>query len=52
MQTIAIYIILAAAVFYISRRIYMAVSKKHNAAGCAHCDPDAMSKLKKPAHGK
>lgn len=51
MQTIAIYIILAAALFYIGRKIYMAFSHKHN-AGCAHCDPDSVSKLKKPAAGK
>jgi hypothetical protein len=46
MQTIAIYIILGAAVLFIGRRLYKAFAHK-GGAGCAHCDPADMNKLKK-----
>ncbi len=46
MQSIVIYIILAAAVAFVVQRLYKAFSHK-GGAGCAHCDPADMNKLKK-----
>ncbi len=51
MQSIAIYIILAAAVVYMARKGYLAIKRK-NTGGCAHCDPADITKLKKSTPSK
>ena len=51
MQTIAIYIILGAALVYMARKAYLAIKRK-DTGGCAHCDPADMEKLKKNTPAK
>jgi len=51
MQSVAIYIILGAAIVYMGRKAYLALKHK-DTGGCAHCDPADVNKLKKTTPAK